>query len=52
MSDLYELGVTLCERSRAGLTLTDGGWRLFHTTSRVVADLQAYLESGGQSAIS
>lgn len=44
-----ELGVTLCERSRAGLTLTDEGWRLFHTTSRVVADIQTYLESGVQS---
>jgi LysR family transcriptional regulator, transcriptional activator for bauABCD operon len=43
-----ELGVKLCQRSRAGLTLTDEGWRLFHTTSRIVGDLQTYLESGSQ----
>lgn len=44
-----ELGVTLCQRARTGLTLTDEGWRLFHTTSRMVADLQGYLDAGTES---
>jgi DNA-binding transcriptional LysR family regulator len=44
-----ELGVTLCARSRAGLTLTEEGFRLLKTTSRLLRELQDYLEGGGRS---